>query len=54
MKRKELLKRLDAMGFKFDHHGARHDIYRRGSETRQVPRHNDINEITAKEILKDR
>ena len=54
MKRKELLKRLEAMGFQFDHHGSRHDICRRNGETRQVPRHNDINELTAKAILKDR
>ncbi|MDY3868326.1 MAG: type II toxin-antitoxin system HicA family toxin [Pyramidobacter sp.] len=54
MKRQIIIKRLQAMGFTFDHHGSRHDIYRRGKETRQVPRHNDINEITAKEILKDK
>lgn len=54
MKYRDLVKKLEAMGFEFDHHGARHDIFRRGSETRQVPRHKEINEVTAQEILKGR
>lgn len=50
MKYRDLVKKLEAMGFEFDHHGARHDIFRRGSETR----HKEINEVTAQEILKGR
>ena len=36
-------------------HGAKHDIYHNPTtgNSQPVPRHNDINEILAKKILKD-
>lgn len=52
MKRKDLIKKLEAAGFEFANHGGNHDTYRRGSDMEQVPRHREINEITAKKILK--
>lgn len=48
MKRRDLIKRLEKGGFEFKEHGANHDTYKRGNDTEQVPRHNEINEITAK------
>ena len=52
MKRRNLIKKLEKAGFVFCGHGGRHDIYRRGSDIEEVPRHKEINEITAKRILK--
>lgn len=52
MKRRDLIKKLEGAGFMFKEHGANHDTYKRGSDTEQVPRHTEINEIIAKKILK--
>lgn len=52
MKRRDLIKKLEDAGFIFKEHGAKHDTYKRGTDTEQVPRHREINEITAKHILK--
>lgn len=52
MKSKDLIKKLESAGFVFSHHGGNHDTYKRGSDTEQIPRHKEINEITAKKILK--
>ena len=41
------------MGWKLDRQGRRHDIWTNGEDTIAVPRHNDINEYTAKTILKE-
>ncbi len=52
MKQRDLIKKLEDAGFRFKELGGNHDIYKRGSDTEQVPRHTEINEITAKKILK--
>lgn len=52
MKRRDLIKKLENAGFVFKEHGGNHDTYKRGRDTEQIPRHNEINEITAKKILK--
>ena len=52
MKQRDLVKKLEAAGFRFKEHGGNHDTYKRGNETEQVPRHKEINEITAKKILR--
>ena len=54
MKRRDLIKKLEKGGFKFKEHGGNHDIYVRGSEIETVPRHKEINELTAKGIIKRR
>ena len=54
MKRKELVKLLEKGGFQFERHGANHDVYTRGSEREEIPRHKEINEYLAKAILKRR
>lgn len=52
MKQRDLVKRLENVGFAFERHGGNHDIYRRGSDIEKVPRHKEINEQLAKAILK--
>lgn len=52
MKRRDLIRKLEEAGFRFKEHGGNHDTYKRGTDTEQVPRHVEINEITAKRILK--
>lgn len=52
MKRRELIKKLEEVGFEFKEHGGNHDTYKRGSDTEQVPRHKEINERLARKILK--
>ena len=54
MKQRDFIKRLESGGFKFERHGSDHDIYVRGIEREEVPRHNEINEKLAKAILKRR
>ncbi len=52
MKRRDLIKKLEAAGYKADRNGD-HAIYEKeGSRPVQVPRHREINENTARAILK--
>lgn len=51
MKQRDLIKKLEAGGFVFDHHGSNHDIYRRGeNEFETVERHKEIPERLAQAI----
>lgn len=52
MKRKDLVKKLEAAGFIFERHGGNHDVYTRGKDREMIPRHSEINERLAKAILK--
>ena len=52
MKRRDLIKRLESVGFEFERNGSRHDIYRRGKDEEQIPRHREIDERLAKAILR--
>ncbi len=53
MKRRDLIKKLEAAGYKIDREDGGHTIYEKeGNRPVQVPRHREINEITAKSILK--
>jgi predicted RNA binding protein YcfA (HicA-like mRNA interferase family) len=54
MKRSELLQRLNKTGAVFVRHGGSHDVYMQPKTNKEaaVPRHDDINEYTAKSILK--
>jgi len=54
MKRKELIKVLEEMGYMLIRHGGRHDWYTnpKTKESQPVPRHNEINEYLAKLIIK--
>jgi predicted RNA binding protein YcfA (HicA-like mRNA interferase family) len=53
MKRREVEKKLKNLGWWFKEHGARHDIWTNGEEIETIPRHNEINEFTAKSILRN-
>ena len=54
MKREKLLEKAMQAGAIFVRHGRKHDIYEnpRNHEYAQIPRHSDINEYTARDILK--
>lgn len=54
MKKREFIKKIKAGGFIFERHGSNHDIYCRGNEREEVPRHKEIDERLAKAILKRR
>jgi len=52
MKNRDLTKKLKAAGYKLDRNGD-HAIYEKpGSRPVQVPNHREVDEKTAKEILK--
>ena len=53
MKRKDLEKRLRRAGWQLVRHGGRHDIWSNGEGEVAIPRHNEINEYTAKAIIKE-
>lgn len=58
MKRRDLIKKLESAGWYIIRHGDEYDIYKHDNPTGdrnavQVPRHREINDITAKQILKD-
>ena len=52
MKQRELVRKLKSIGFRFVRHGSNHDVYVRGSDEEQIPRHKEINERLAKAILR--
>ena len=52
MKQRILVKKLKKAGFKFKEHGGNHDTYVRGRDREQVPRHKEVNEGLARDILK--
>ena len=54
MRKAELLQKLNKLGVVFIRHGGKHDIYMQPKTNKEsaVPRHDDINEYTAKSILK--
>ena len=54
MKRRDLIKILEANGFSKVREGDEHTIYKAPNKRAvQVPRHREINENTARQILKD-
>lgn len=53
MKRRDLIKKLEAAGYKIDRDDGNHTVYEKaGCRPVQVPRHREVNENTAKSILK--
>lgn len=51
MKRWALERRLAALGWRFERHGVKHDLWRRGEQTEAVPRHREINDRLVMSIL---
>lgn len=52
MKRRKLIKSIEENGWWFDHEGTNHTIYTNGKQFEPIPRHPDVNEQTAKDIIK--
>jgi len=52
VKLRELEKKLREHGWRFDRQGGKHTIWTNGVSEIVVPRHSEINEYTAKKILK--
>lgn len=52
MKKKDLERLLRQAGFVLIRHGGRHDVYKRGNDEEQLPRHTEINEMLAKAIIR--
>lgn len=52
MKRRDLIKKLEAAGYTIDRDGDHTIFEKKGGRPVQVPKHKEINEITAKAILK--
>ena len=54
MKRKDLIKLLGKNGWELIRNGANHDIYCKGDQIEPIPRHNEVNELLAKAIIRKR
>ncbi|MBR6390633.1 MAG: type II toxin-antitoxin system HicA family toxin [Lachnospiraceae bacterium] len=52
MKRRILIRKLVKAGFILERHGSDHDVYKRGTDKEEIPRHREINELLAKDILR--
>jgi len=52
MKKRDLEKTLKAMGWYFLREGGNHEIWTNGIDTEAIPRHSEINENTARGIIK--
>jgi len=54
LKRRELIKKIEAQGGVLIRHGGKHDWYQNPTTKvcQPVPRHNDINEYLARSILR--
>lgn len=51
VKRRDLEKRLRALGWRLLRHGGRHDVWTDGDREEALPRHSEINERLALGIL---
>ena len=52
MKRRDLIKKVESLGYKFGREGNEHTVYKKpGQRPVQIPRHNEVDERTAKSIL---
>ena len=52
MKRRDLVELLVKNGWHLKRNGANHDIYTNGVKNETIPRHNEINEMLAKAIIR--
>ncbi|MEY8518798.1 type II toxin-antitoxin system HicA family toxin [Lachnospiraceae bacterium 29-84] len=53
MKRRDLVKKIESAGYRIARDDGNHTVYeKKGTRPVQVPRHREINENTAKAILK--
>lgn len=54
MKTRELIRLLERKGWVFVRHGANHDVYKKGDAIECVPRHRELSELLAKDIIRRR
>lgn len=54
MKRNDLIRLLERNGWCLKRSGGNHDIYAKGDQREPVPRHSEINERLAKDIIRRR
>ena len=52
MLKKDVEKRLQKCGWWLERHGGNHDIWTNGEFKIPIPRHKEVNELTAKSIIK--
>jgi len=52
VKKRDLEKKLNELGWRFSKHGGSHDHWTNGKEFESVPRHAEVNENLAKKILR--
>ena len=52
MKKRELEKQLSKAGWYFCRHGGNHDVWTNGDIFESVPRHNEVNEMLSRKILR--
>lgn len=52
MKKRDLERALQRLGWSFVRHGSKHDVWAKGDHQEAVPRHNEIDELLARAILK--
>lgn len=53
MKRRDLEKKLRRLGWQLVRHGRKHDVWAQGERELVVPRHVEINEYTARAIIRE-
>jgi len=51
MKKRDLVKQLNRLGWWLKRQGHSHEVWTNGEETEPIPRHNEINEFLAKKII---
>jgi mRNA interferase HicA len=54
MKTKDIIALLEKNGWRFKRHGAKHDIYVKGTERESIVRHREMDEELAKAIIRRR
>ncbi len=52
VKRRELEAELRKLGWRFERHGGKHDVWTDGERSEPIPRHKEINELLARAILR--
>lgn len=52
MKKRDIEKKLKEAGFNLIRYGSNHDIWAKGEKSVSIPRHKNVNELTAMRILK--
>jgi mRNA interferase HicA len=52
VKKRDLERALTQLGWWLKRHGSKHDLWTNGQEEETIPRHNEINELLSRKILK--